>query len=547
MSAALAADDEAQALPLLPRDVDAMLGIGTAHQALPVHVPARSLEAGAEAATLTEPEASPGRAAPSSSQAGLFQGSVSCARMSSRDGAHLGLHLGYTGFFTVIKEDVQRREYTVLLRDRSGNDIGTSAWRFHESPAAAETRGKGGERSRLTESRRGWFPKSHCQEHPALPVDLARKAAKSFDGSDYGSDYLNFLEGAPILRVDHQEETELWAFGVLLDHAAEGKRPVSGWFPASYWGDLAECSSGVLQASRDFDAREYGSAYLSFCHGDVLVPMRHSEADGAWSFGALLLDTESLIFSRAAPASSSTAKHALPSEPQERPATRPLDSLPGEPQDPIGHPGKAVEAFAPQGSLLTAALGAALHATPARIGIDVGGVLKKYLDDAPGRPWEFRRDAEVPGAMRALGRCVRHFGAANVFTLSKCSGVMRHKTRTWLVQTMDVCGLQIGMRMENLLYSRERSGHKGKGEVAEPLQLSHFVDDQDECLWSVYVEGRSQPYVEFHDGRLFHMTRGGDGRRPPWPKRWPAEERPPCVKAVCNWNEVLWHLGLGID
>ena len=293
MSAALAADDEAQALPLLPRDVDAMLGIGTAHQALPVHVPARSLEAGAEAATLTELEASPGRAAPSSSQAGLFQGSVSCARMSSRDGAHLGLHLGYTGFFTVIKEDVQRREYTVLLRDRSGNDIGTSAWRFHESPAAAETRGKGGELSRLTESRRGWFLNSHCQEHPALPADMARKAAKSFDGSDYGSDYLNFLEGAPILRVDHPEETELWAFGVLLDQAAEGERPVSGWFPESYWGDLAECSSGALQACSDFDAQDYGSAYLSFRHGDVLVPMRHSEADDAWSFGALLLDTES--------------------------------------------------------------------------------------------------------------------------------------------------------------------------------------------------------------------------------------------------------------
>ena len=273
MSAASAADDETQALPLLPRDVDAMLGIGTAHQALPVHVPARSLEAGAEAATLTEPEASPGRAAPSSSQAGL--------------------HVGYTGFFTVIKEDVQRREYTVLLRDSSGNDIGTSAWRFHGSPAAAETRGKGGELSRLTESRRGWFPNSYCQEHPALPAHMARKAAKSFDGSDYGSDYLNFLEGAPILRVDHPEETELWAFGVLLDQAAEGEHPVSGWFPESYWGDLAECSSGALQACTDFDAQEYGSAYLSFRHGDVLVPMRHSEADDAWSFGALLLDTES--------------------------------------------------------------------------------------------------------------------------------------------------------------------------------------------------------------------------------------------------------------
>ena len=63
MSAASAADDEAQALPLLPCDVDAMLGIGTAHQALPVHVPARSREAGAEASTLTEAEAARGEAA----------------------------------------------------------------------------------------------------------------------------------------------------------------------------------------------------------------------------------------------------------------------------------------------------------------------------------------------------------------------------------------------------------------------------------------------------------------------------------------------------
>ena len=107
-------------------------------------------------------------------ESGLFEGSVGCARMSSCDDAPLGLHLGFTGFFTAIKEDVQRREYTLLLRNSSGNDIGACAWPFHESPAAAETPGKGGVLNRLTESRRGWFLNSYCQEHPPLPADTGR-------------------------------------------------------------------------------------------------------------------------------------------------------------------------------------------------------------------------------------------------------------------------------------------------------------------------------------------------------------------------------------
>ena len=82
--------------------------------------------------------------------------------------------------------------------------------------------------------------------------------------------------------------------------------------------------------------------------------------------------------------------------------------------------------------------------TPARIGIDVGGVLKRY-GDAPWSPWEYRRDAEVPGAMEALRRCIQHFGTANVFTLSKCSGEMRRKTEIWLTETMKVCDPSIGM------------------------------------------------------------------------------------------------------
>ena len=221
-------------------------------------------------------------------------------------------------------------------------------------------------------------------------------------------------------------------------------------------------------------------------------------------------------------------------------------SRPDAPQDSGEGPERTCGAGASQGPPPTMLLSGPPRMTPARIGIDVGGVLKKYLKDAPWSPWEFRADVEVPGAMRALGRCIRHFGPANVFTLSKCSGEMRRKTEIWLTQTMKVCDPSIGMRLENILYSRTRSGPQGKGEVAERLRLrlSHFVDDNDECLRSVYEEGRSQEQVEQHRGRFFHMARGGEGWRSPWPKDWPREQRPACVIPVRNWNDVLWHLGL---
>jgi len=182
----------------------------------------------------------------------------------------------------------------------------------------------------------------------------------------------------------------------------------------------------------------------------------------------------------------------------------------------------------------------------ARIGIDVGGVLKKYVDDGPGDPWEHRRDIEVPGAMAALRKCVGLFGPRNVFTLSKCRGRMRRKIETWLIETMRICEEPVGIPLDNILYSDERYGPQGKGAVVDRLhlQLSHFVDDMDDCLWSVYSEGQTQEHVERHEGRLFHMSCGREGRHCPEPRRWKAEDRPACVTPVRNWGEVLWYLGL---
>jgi hypothetical protein len=183
--------------------------------------------------------------------------------------------------------------------------------------------------------------------------------------------------------------------------------------------------------------------------------------------------------------------------------------------------------------------------TPPRIGIDVGGVLNRFLNDVNSdQEWEKMRESEAPGAMQALAKCVKYFGPENTFILSKCSGVMRSKTETWLFKTMNICGSNIGVKKKNVHFCADRYGPNGKGGVAASLELSHFVDDRDDCLWSVFEEGNSKAAVERHSGKFFHMARGAAGRYPPWPKEWSADERPACVTPVCNWSEVLQHLGI---
>ena len=149
---------------------------------------------------------------------------------------------------------------------------------------------------RWTESGRGWFPNAFCKEDPELRAEKARQAAQPFDGSACGPEYLIFEKGAPILRVPHPDESESWAFGMLLDQdAAAAKRPAVGWFPPNCEGkDPAQCSSGALRAEWWFDGRDYGNGkdHLSLRVGDVLVPMQHSAAADGWCFGALLFENE---------------------------------------------------------------------------------------------------------------------------------------------------------------------------------------------------------------------------------------------------------------
>lgn len=182
---------------------------------------------------------------------------------------------------------------------------------------------------------------------------------------------------------------------------------------------------------------------------------------------------------------------------------------------------------------------------PPRIGIDVGGVLNKHLNDGDSEePWDTMTDSAAQGAMEGLQKCVQKFGVANVFIVSKCCGEMKAKTERWLFETMDICR-NAGVRRRNVYFCRDRFGLRGKGIIAGSQELSHFVDDRDDCLWSVYADevGNAKASVDRHRGKLFHMSRGGDGARPPRPRDWVVEERPHgLVVPVRNWGEVLREL-----
>jgi len=192
-----------------------------------------------------------------------------------------------------------------------------------------------------------------------------------------------------------------------------------------------------------------------------------------------------------------------------------------------------------------------LRTTRPRFGIDVGGVLNKHFNDSESVVrWETSVESAAPYAMKAVERLVHSFGADNVFIVSKCGEAMQQKTRTWLFRTMNICSTT-GFLKDNANFCRDGTGPHGKGPIAGNLELSHFVDDKDENLWSVYEDpaGNSQPAIKRHNGMLFHFSRGGADDRPPRPVCWQSQDRPPNVVPVANWLDLLRHLGLdrGVD
>ena len=66
--------------------------------------------------------------------------------------------------------------------------------------------------------RQGWFP-------PSFVAEMLVAAA---DFSDYGPDYLEFKQGARILRLPDPLDAAGWAYGQLLATGA------TGWYPPAF-------------------------------------------------------------------------------------------------------------------------------------------------------------------------------------------------------------------------------------------------------------------------------------------------------------------------
>ncbi|KAL3904257.1 MAG: hypothetical protein SGILL_010139, partial [Bacillariaceae sp.] len=186
-----------------------------------------------------------------------------------------------------------------------------------------------------------------------------------------------------------------------------------------------------------------------------------------------------------------------------------------------------------------------------RLAIDVGGVISVRVDtDHSSNLLETtaqKLEKITPSleCVEAVRRLVELFGAENTFILSKCSRPTQFATVAYLSRSIEggpsffdstgilphnvlFCTRRSGggpgkdseVKMENLVaetasdsynasgVARTAVGDVGKGLIARYFQLTHFIDDREECLLSDMFEGHlAQPNVKV-DGALIHFGPG---------------------------------------
>lgn len=184
-----------------------------------------------------------------------------------------------------------------------------------------------------------------------------------------------------------------------------------------------------------------------------------------------------------------------------------------------------------------------------RFGSDLGGVLNRHHHHIPTDEtmdaWHLMPESEAPGAMEALAEIVLRFGAPNVFVISRVGCAMQRVSEIWLHETMHICQ-RTGLLRQNIHFCPEVEGPCGKGPIAAKLGITHFVDDKDSALRSVFQDsaGNSGRCIERHGGQLFFFSRSGLGDEPPQAAKWSLHSRPKCVVPVANWSQLMLNLNV---
>lgn len=121
-----------------------------------------------------------------------------------------------------------------------------------------------------------------------------------------------------------------------------------------------------------------------------------------------------------------------------------------------------------------------------RIGLDVGGVIIDAAandgTDTDLRGDNFMKATPVAGAYDSVRQLVEHYGADNIFIISKCGVVMEDRTRRWFVGNNFYT--YTGFNPTNLYFCRTRAE---KAPIAKRLGLMDFIDDRQDVL--EYMEG----------------------------------------------------------
>ena len=99
---------------------------------------------------------------------------------------------------------------------------------------------------------------------------------------------------------------------------------------------------------------------------------------------------------------------------------------------------------------------------------------------------------------------------------------------------MKICEV-IGLKKENIRFCPEIEGPEGTGGIAKELQLTHFVENMDECVKAVFSDeaGNAGEFIRKAQGQLFHFKTSG-GNSCPEAKNWIGKDRPKSVIPVAN-------------
>ena len=85
------------------------------------------------------------------------------------------------------------------------------------------------------------------------------------------------------------------------------------------------------------------------------------------------------------------------------------------------------------------------------------------------------------------------YGPENIFIISRVNHLPRGDSKHWVNKFVESIGIAefprgLGVPEENVRLVTERHGPFGKGPVCKEYGITHYIDDEPDCLWSFWAD-----------------------------------------------------------